>query len=189
MATASVGSHHSASLSIQISVQLDMLLSNGSLIKSMKIGRRTRIEAEIGHPIPHQGIQKPMTAATASLTATTVTPTAPTPQLQADGFTFTGSWAVTNPVSNLPRDYRHIIPRPMPMSASELPPLISLQTNDVPGPMVYRDWTIFDSGTRRHIMNAPESFVDFQSQHFVLHGDPSLAREQPESSLLVPKER
>ena len=187
MATASVGSHHSASLSIQISVQLDMLLSNGSLIKSMKIGRRTRIEAEIGHPIPHQGIQKPMTAATASLTATTVTPTAPTPQLQADGFTFTGSWAVTNPVSNLPPDYRHIIPRPM--SASELPPLISLQTNDVPGPMVYRDWTIFDSGTRRHIMNAPESFVDFQSQHFVLHGDPSLAREQPESSLLVPKER
>jgi hypothetical protein len=62
----------------------------------------------------------------------------------------------------------------MPMSASEseLPPLISLQTNYVPGPMVYRDWTIFDSGTQRHIMNSPESFLPaFQSQHFVLHGD------------------
>jgi len=62
----------------------------------------------------------------------------------------------------------------MSASESELPPLISLQTNYVPGPMVYRDWTIFDSGTQRHIMNAPESFVDFQpfqSQHFVLHGD------------------
>ena len=62
------------------------------------------------------------------------------------------------------------------MSANEsaLLPLISLQTDYVPGPMVYHDWTFLDSGTQRHPINAPESFVDiqpFQSQHCVLHGD------------------
>jgi hypothetical protein len=52
------------------------------------------------------------------------------------------------------RDYHHIIPRPMPMSASEseLPPLISLQTNYVPGPMVYRDWLSVTSWTRRNLL-------------------------------------
>jgi hypothetical protein len=143
-----------------------------------RLGQRTRIEAEIGHPIPRQNIHNLTAAATASSTANaaTVRPTAPTPQPQNDDFTVTGSWAISDPVGNLPPDYRHMIPRPMSMSASEsaLPPLISLQTDYVPGPIVDRDWTIFDSGTQRHIMNAPESFVDFQpfpSQNFVLHGD------------------
>ena len=140
-----------------------------------RLDQSTRIEAEIGHPIPRQGIQKSTTAATAS-NVPTITPTGPILQPQNIGFEVTGSWAVSNPVWNLPPDYRHMIPSPMPMSASEsaLPPLISLQASYVPGPMVYRDWTIFDSGTQRHIMNSPESFVDlqpFKSQHCVLHGD------------------
>ena len=144
-----------------------------------RLCQRTRIEAEIGHPIPRQNIQKFTVAATAPSTANaaTVIPTASTLQPQKDGFTVTGSRAMSDPVGNLPPDYRHMIPRPMSMSATEstLPSLISLQTNYVPGPMVDRDWTIFDSGTQRHIiMNAPESSVDFQpfqSQHCVLRGD------------------
>ena len=41
-----------------------------------RLGQRTRIEAEIGHPIPRQGIRKSTAAATAS-SAPTITPTVP----------------------------------------------------------------------------------------------------------------
>ena len=129
-----------------------------------RLCQRTRIEAEIGHPIPRQNIQKFTVAATAN--AATVIPTAPT---------VTGSRAMSDPVGNLPPDYRHMIPRPMSMSATE---------STLPGPMVDRDWTIFDSGTQRYIiMNAPESSVDFQpfqSRHCVLHGDSHTLISGPE---------